>query len=157
MYNLPEIERKSPRPPYKKPDSVRELERLANLEAIRLHPNIDPRYLAPRLFRDDKAGPLTACVVKYIELMGGWASRVNSTGIYDKNLQRFRTSTQKRGIADVIATYKGLSLQVEIKIGRDKMSEDQMKVQQQVQQAGGMYFVAHDFTEFKQWFDNIST
>jgi hypothetical protein len=156
MYDLPEITRKPSRPPYKKPDSVRELERLANIEAREQHPNIHPKFLAPRLYRDDKAGPLTACVVKYIELMGGWASRVNSTGIYDKKLQRFRTSTQKKGIADVIATYRGLSLQVEIKIGRDQQSDDQRKVQQQVTEAGGMYFIAHNFTEFKQWFDIIT-
>ncbi len=157
MYELPDIPpRKTPRQPYRKPDSVKELERLANIQAREQHPNIDPRFLAPRTYRDDKANCLTSCVVKYIELMGGWASRVNTTGIYDAKLKRYRTSTQKRGIADVIATYRGLSLQIEIKIGRDRMSDDQMKVQSQVEKAGGRFFVAHDFTEFKQWFDAIN-
>lgn len=156
MYRLPDIPpRKAPKRPYKKPDSVRELERLANLEAIRLHPSIEPRYLAPRLYRDDTANTLTACVVKYIEILGGWASRVNNMGVYDRRLNKYRRSTQKKGIADIIATYKGLSLQIEVKIGRDKQSEAQEHVQQKVTEAGGLYYIARNFTDFKTWIDRF--
>lgn len=156
MYNLPYIPpRKTPKKPYKKPDAVRELERLANLQSIAKHPSIDPRFLAPWLYRDDTANTLTACVVKYIELLGGWASRVNSMGVYDRRTQKYRRSTQKKGIADVVGTYKGISLQVEIKIGRDKQSEAQERVQQQITAAGGVYYIARNFTEFKQFIDKL--
>ena len=156
MYKLPDIPpRKAPKKPYKKPDAVRELERLANLEAIASHPNIEPKFLSPRLYRDDSANTLTACVVKYIELLGGWASRVNTMGTYDHRLQKYRRSTQKRGIADVIATYKGFSLQVEIKIDADKLSDHQVQVAHQVTAAGGIYFIARNFTEFKLFIDKL--
>lgn len=156
MYRLPDIPpKKAPKRPYKKPDAVRELERLANLEAIRKHPSIEPRFLAPRQYRDDTANTLTSAVVKYIELLGGWASRVNSMGVYDRRLNKYRRSTQKKGIADIIATYKGLSLQIEVKIGRDKQSEDQERVQQQVTEAGGLYYIARNFTDFKTWIDKL--
>ena len=47
MYQLPEIKpRKKPRPAYRKPEAVKELERMADAEARRLHPNIAPEHLA---------------------------------------------------------------------------------------------------------------
>jgi Holliday junction resolvase len=61
----------------------------------------------------------------------------------------------KRGLADIWATYQGKSLQIEVKIGADRQSEDQIKVQQQQEEAGGLYFVAKDFSSFKNWIDQL--
>ena len=161
MYQLPEIPVKkrftTAKPAYKKPDSVRELETLATAEAIRTHPAVDPKYIAPRVYSDKTANSLTAAIVAYITLRGGMASRISVTGTWDKKLNKYRTSTMKRGLADVWATYHGMSIQVEVKKGRDVQSDDQIKVQQQQEQSGGFYYVAHDFTSFKQWFDTIIT
>lgn len=156
MYQLPEIKpRKKPKPAYRKPEAVKELERMADDEARRLHPSIDPRYLAPRQFSDKTANHLTAAIVKYITLKGGFASRLNTTGVYDQRTGRYRKGTQKRGLGDIIATYQGRSIQIEVKIGRDKMSEHQERVQQEQQQAGGLYYVARNFSDFKAWFDGL--
>jgi hypothetical protein len=156
MYILPELPKKKPKKaPHKKSDAIKELETLAFEEAKCKHPSIDPRYLAPRTFSDKGANSLTAAIVAYIRLKGGMASRINTTGVWDQRLNKYRISTQQRGLADIWGTYKSKSLQVEVKIGRDKQSEDQMKVQQQQIAAGGYYFLAHSFEEFKAWLDEL--
>ena len=138
---------------YRKPDAVKELERMADNEARRLHPTMP--HLAPRKFRDDSANSLTACIVKYISLKGGFASRVNNQGTYSRKLGRYIRSTAKKGLADIIATYRGLSLHIEVKHGSDRLSDSQKKIQNQVTQSGGLYYVAKNFTEFKEWFDEL--
>ena len=138
---------------YKKSDAVKDLERMADAEARRRHPTMP--YLAPRKFRDDSANSLTTCIVKYIELRGGFASRVSNQGTFSRKLNKYIPSTAKRGLPDIIATYQGLSLHVEVKAGRDRQSEHQKAVEFAVNGAGGRYFVAHNFTEFKQWIDKL--
>lgn len=156
MYQLPPLPaKKKPRPAYRKPEAVKGLERLATDETIRKHPAVDEKYLAPWQFRDDTANGLTRCIVKYISICGGFASRVNNQGTYDAKRKRYRPSTARRGLPDILATWKGQSLFIEVKVGRDRMSEHQMKVQQEQEQSGGLYFVAHNFTAFKQWFDRL--
>lgn len=155
MYELPLLPvKKKPRPPYRKPEAVRLLEQLADDEAQRLHPSIDPRYLAPRKFRDDSAGQLTACIVQYAKLRGCFASRLNNTGIYRNG--QYTRSTSRRGLPDVLITLNGMSLFIEVKVGRDRMSQHQERVRDDQHKAGGLYFVAHDFTDFKLWFDNLT-
>jgi len=155
MIDLPDIKIRSKRKPaYKKPEAVKELERMADAEARRLHPG-NPA-LAPRLYRDDSANGLTKCLTTYLKLNGAFVSRINNVGIYDKRLRRYRPGTNRKGLPDVLATYKGRSLFVEVKTGRDKISEYQEKIRQEQIASGGYWFTAHDFTEFKEWFDNIN-
>lgn len=138
---------------YKKPDAVRELERMANEEARRLHPTCP--HLAPRTFRDDGANSLTKCITAYLKLSGAFVSRLNNGGVYDTRLKRYRPGTNRRGLPDVIATYKGKSLMIEVKHGRDIMSNYQKEIQQEQEASGGVFFIAHNFTDFKQWFDSL--
>ena len=156
MYQLPPIpaKKRKARKKYAKPESVKELERLMNEKARLDHPSIDPKYLH-RVYRDDTANGLTAAVVAYITLRGGFASRVNNGGTWRRDIGKYTPSGSKRGISDVIGTYKAVSLMVEVKIGRDKMSEAQERVRAEHQAAGGLWFTAHDFTEFKAWFDAL--
>ncbi len=157
MYQLPPIptKKRKARKRYAKPESVRELEQLKNeLDRVK-HPNVDPKYLAPYVYRDDTANGLTACIVSYITLRGGFASRVNNGGTWRKDIGKYTPSGSKRGISDIIGTYKGISLMVEVKIGRDKMSDHQERVKAEHEAAGGLWFTAHDFAEFKSWFDGL--
>jgi len=139
---------------YKKTAAILELESLATEAAKQRHPG-NP-YVIDRTFRDDTANRLTDCIVKYIDLRGGWASRINNQGTYNKHLGRWLPSTSKRGLPDVMATYKGRSLHIEVKVNRDVMSEYQKKVEEDVTRAGGIYYLARDFTSFKAWFDTIN-
>lgn len=155
MYQLPPIpvKKRKARKKYTKPESVKELERLKNEQDKLKHPS--NRYLAPYVYRDDTANGLTARIVTYITLRGGFASRVNNGGTWRKDLGKYTPSGAKRGISDIIATYKGVSLMVEVKIGRDKMSEFQEAVRHDQTQAGGLYYTAHNFTDFKEWYDGL--
>lgn len=141
---------------YDKPEGVRELESLHWNATADSCPDGRPNCLRPRKFRDDTANGLAACIVEYIRLNGGFASRVNNTGIFDPRTRRFRKSNTSKGLPDILATYNGFSLFIEIKIGLDRQSTFQRQVQLGQEQAGGMYFIARSFTLFKEWFDNIN-
>jgi len=148
-----ETKRKTRKPVYKKSEAVRELERLATAEAKAKHPG--NLYIINRTFRDDRANNLTRCVVEYIRLKGGFASRINVQGTFNRQLNKYIPSTSRRGLADIMGTFRGKSLHVEIKVGKDKQSEDQKKVEAEVTRSGGLYFIARDFKSFKQWFDKL--
>jgi hypothetical protein len=155
MYQLPEIKpRKKPRAPYKKPEAVKELERMADADAARKHPNIKREHLAPRKFRDDSANSLTAAIIAYAILTGAFASRLNNQGVYRNG--KYTRSTARRGLPDILITGKnGLSIFVEVKVKKDRMSQHQEEVRDDQQRAGGLYYEAHDFTTFKTWFDQL--
>jgi hypothetical protein len=135
--------------------AVKELEQLATIAAQKNHPTLPDYALAPRKFRDDTSNGLTKCITEYIRLSGGFASRVNNTGIYNPKLRKYIYSTSRRGLADIIATYKGFPLHIEVKIGKDRQSYYQRQVETEVTNSGGLYYLARNFTEFKEWFDKI--
>jgi len=151
--DLPEIIRKPRKPAYRKPEAVRELERMADAEAKKLHPTCPA--IAPRLFRDDTANALTKCITEYIRLKGAFASRVNNTGIYNQKLRKYVPGTSRKGLPDILGTYKGKSLFIEVKYKADRMSESQEKIRDEQTASGGLYFIARNFTEFKDWFDSL--
>lgn len=138
---------------YHKSEAIRDLEALAMDEARRLHPTMP--HLAPRKFRDDTANSLTACITTYLKLRGAFCSRLNNGGVFDKRLNRYRPGTNRKGLSDVLATYQGKSLFIEVKAGRDRMSVDQVKIAKEQQASGGLYFVATNFEQFKNWIDNL--
>ena len=154
MYYLPPPPvKKKPKPPYRKPDAVKHLEQLMYEDDLRRHPSMKPEHMARRKLRDDTANGLTACIVSYAKLCGAFASRLNNTGIYRNG--KFTRSTSRRGLPDVLITHDSMSLFVEVKVRKDRMSTWQQAVRDDQRQAGGIYFVAHDFESFKQWFDYL--
>jgi hypothetical protein len=54
-----------------------------------------------------------------------------------------------------MAVYQGIHLSIEVKIGKDRQSAAQKKVQQEVTTAGGMYFLARDFQSCWDWIQTI--
>ena len=153
---LPENKKKNePKSAYHKPDSVKVLELLATDVARLKHPTLPEHALAPRKFRDESTNGLTLCITTYISLRGGFASRVNNGGIYDAKRKKYRPGTSRKGLPDVLATYRGLSLFIEIKSGKDVQSTFQKEVQADQENSGGHYYIARNFTDFKNWFDNI--
>lgn len=155
MYQLPPLPvKKKPRLPYKKPDAVKHLEQLLYEDDCRRHPSMKPEHMARRKMRDDTAGGLTQCIISYVRLQGAFVSRLNNQGVYRGG--RYTRSTARRGLPDILITGRdGRSIFVEVKAGRDRLSQWQKAVRDDQQQAGGLYFVAHDFTSFKQWFDQL--
>lgn len=96
---------------------------------------------------------LTDAVIKYIQLRGGQARRINTTGTYDEKLKRYRRSGTKKGTGDISACWRGLNIWVEVKYGKDKLSDAQIKFGKEVEESGGFYFVAKSIEQFKMEFE----
>jgi len=96
------------------------------------------------------ATELTNKVIDLIYRFNGYAWRAESSGIFDKNLGGYRTAP-KKGVADVLACYRGRLIAVEIKIGKDSLSDEQDGFLKNIIAAGGLAVVAKDFEEFTKW------
>ncbi len=55
----------------------------------------------------------------------------------------------RKGVSDIHTCIRGFHVSIEIKIGKDKMNQDQIK-----EKAGGLYFVANDFESFLNWYNH---
>ena len=105
-----------------------------------------------------KASELTNEILNYLYQNRVFAWRQSSTGIYDPRKGHFRTSP-KKGVSDILAVLPpdGKLLAIEVKIGKDKMSEEQVGFHKNIILMGGEIFIAKDFGSFKNWFENLST
>ncbi len=154
------------KPHYQKPQAVRELEELADIANAKAHPQF-AKYAPKAKYRDDTANGLTLCILDYIRLHGGQAERINTTGVpIDRRREvtdimghrrtiggiEWRKGGGTVGSADISATIRGRSVKIEVKIGKDKQSEAQKAYQHEVETAGGLYFIAKDFTMFVEWY-----
>lgn len=172
MFQLPEIKPpKKPRPAYRKSEAVKALEQLYMTDHRKRYPNMPEYARTCKKYEDRTANGLSRCIIDFIQLNGGQAERINCTGRYIDNSQVFtdvvgRTrsigsgrwipTSGSKGTADISATIRGRSVKIEVKIGKDRMSEDQRNYQQKIEAAGGLYFIARNFTEFKTWFETIT-
>lgn len=143
------------KPRYQKPQAVKNLERLALEHFLRNHPDFPQAAIPPQSYRDDSANGLTRCVVDFIRYNGGQAERINTTGIPEQRGCRivWRKSNSTKGSADISATIDGRSVKIEVKIGPDRQSEAQRRYQAAIERAGGLYFIAKDFTSFVEWYN----
>lgn len=113
--------------------------------------------------KQSPANELTDSVMRYMKSVGCATARINTTGIYDERLGKYRYSGSTKGVEDVSCTMPvfvgghklGVTVAVEIKIGADRMSEDQRARKAAVEGAGGHYIVAKTFDQFKQDVDNL--
>jgi len=106
-------------------------------------------------------------IITYIKLLGHHAEKHSVTGreVTGKDIRTalgtikgkktYIPSQSQKGSADVTATIFGLSLKIEVKKGKDRMSDEQKKYRDQIIKAGGFYFVAHDENDFLIKFDEF--
>ncbi len=116
-------------------------------------------------YNDTTSNGLTKCILDWINYSGGTANRINTQGQvrkervefaggHHKDFIRFTPSATRKGTADIHAVMNGRHLSIEVKIGRDRLSEHQLKEQERITTAGGLYFVAKDMESFVSWFKN---
>lgn len=152
-------------------DKINNLKDLINceLEVQKIErPNFP--YLFKSKFTDKKANDLERTLLAYFKCIGGMAERVKNQGrevkkitkhncsVFGEVLQEERTfipSTGRNGTSDVKALYKGLTFAIEVKIGKDRMSEAQKKYKEDIEKFGGYYIVAKDFESFVDEFKKI--
>jgi len=129
-------------------------------KAIRL--KAIPEHARPKTkFSDKSANGLTKAIIQWLTLNSCYAVRVSSAGRYLPGAKKFIPSTTKKGTADIHATLNiggsaGRHASIEVKIGKDKMSEAQERTKQEVERAGGLYFIAKDFDSFLEWYKSLA-
>lgn len=145
---------------------------LSEMDAIQRRldsPSIPSNYVIGTKYSDKTANGLTKAIIRFINLSGMQAERINNLGrMVDKSKVvtnyigqsykigsiEWQKGTGTKGTADISATVNGLSVKVEVKINKDKMSKDQHKYNESVTNAGGIYIVSKDFTSFVKWYVN---
>jgi hypothetical protein len=120
-------------------------------QLILTHPGLNKKA---RKYPDTTAG-ITHKIVDFLNENGAFATRVASTGSYRVDRQRWVFSTQIKGMPDIQGAYKGKALYVEVKVGRDKLSQCQKIIKDRLENAGAWYFVAKDFESFMKWFEGL--
>jgi len=133
---------------YQKPETVKQLENKYFIFEYAKKSHIPEYARVKEKFRDDTANGLTKCIIKYLTMQGAFVTRLNSTGIYRNNIQKFVPNTQRKGMPDVYALIDGKTLFIEVKIGKDRLSYHQIKVQNESEANGASYIIARNFTDF---------
>lgn len=126
----------------------------------------DGHYSPPSKYPDTAtANGLQSFIVDIIRWHGYKAERINvvtrvadkitteASGAQFKDKRYIKSS--KRGKADVAATIRGRACQFEIKIGRDRPSEYQLREQERERKAGGLYEFIKTPEQFLDIFDGL--
>jgi hypothetical protein len=112
------------------------------------------RYCKAKQPATAKANGLTQFVINFLNWRGHRATRVSSAGRIVGN--RFIKSTTRKGTADVSATINGLAVMLEVKVGKDRPSPEQLAEQAKERKAGGMYEFIQNPDQFLQLYDQIT-
>jgi hypothetical protein len=120
-------------------------------------------FLYQAKFSDKSEKELERCILYFAELEGFQAERIKVKPNRVDNRRHFidaagfnRTigsvtftkSSMQAGSADMSLTIRGMSVKCEIKIGKDFQKKNQKEYQQQVERAGGQYWIVKTFQEF---------
>ena len=124
-------------------------------EFKRKYPNVPSHAIPTSKAKKSPANQLTADIVKWITLKGGWATRINIISRKVNGL--FVPSTTETGTPDIIGCLNGKFFSVEVKIGKDRQSEEQKNVQNKIERAKGFYFIAKDFDQFMKHYATLTT
>lgn len=109
LFHMPDIDKSQP--------SV--IKKLVKVKKVKLTTKVKP---------PQKANDLTKSAIELLTLRGFIVWRNNNGAVYDSKIQRFRKNPQtKLGVPDIVGYEKktGRAIYVEIKVGADKLSDEQ--------------------------------
>lgn len=142
---------------------IQKLKNLFIQNAINKYPNYPMDYIATPKYNDTTANGLEKCITDFLNLSGHQAERIKNMGRMLDNTKvvkdvmgisrtigskQYIKGTGTNGTADISATIMGRSVKIEVKIGKDRQSQDQIDYQESVTKAGGQYWIAKDFDSF---------
>lgn len=125
------------------------------------------KYLPLSDWKINSANGLTQSITAFLNYSGWQAERINTMGVYREGAKiqvgentrqlkgKWTPSTSTKGSADISATIFGRSVKIEVKYGKDRQSEVQRKYQEDIERAGGIYYIARDFDNFLLFYDNL--
>ena len=125
------------------------------------YPNVPAVCIPKPDYKLTTTNGMTKAIIDFIRFSGGHAERVNTMGRQIKaksGKQIWITTTATKGSSDIHAIYRGRSIQIEVKNAAtgDRIRPKQQEYGRRVTMAGGLYFVAHTFEEFYQWFTTLA-
>ena len=106
--------------------------------------------------KPETANSLTAKIISYLKERGQFAARINTTGLYDEKLGKYRQSGATTGVPDVISCINGRFVGFEVKIGKDRISRQQERVSLQINTAGGFYVITRSWGDFVQFYTELT-
>lgn len=77
---------------------------LADQRKAEKHPTLPAHARVKASYTDKTANDLTRAVVDYLTLSGHFATRLQSTGTYRADLNRYVPSQQRKGLPDVFCS-----------------------------------------------------
>lgn len=110
-------------------------------------------YLAPKFPKTETANGLTTFIENYIIWNGYRATRISSSGRMLGG--KYIPGRTRKGAADLSATIKGRTVMLEVKVGKDRPSEHQLREQQMERDAGGIYEFVRTAEEFIEIYNKI--
>lgn len=111
----------------------------------------------PAKAKGETANRITANIIRVINMQPKCvAYRINNVGVWDAEKGIHRAGGTQKGIADIAAIVRGRAMWVEVKAGRDRLSQEQCAFRTEVERAGGLYFVARSTDEFLNFFTAIN-
>lgn len=100
--------------------------------------------LAINLAKEPTATDLTRQALEFLLFNGCFAWRQNNFG------KLGRAGVAKKGVPDIIGiTRDGRFVGLEIKVGKDRQSEDQKGFEKQIKEKGGVYAVIKQFDDLE--------
>lgn len=131
------------------PNNIKELSALATELKAESMPDFPPHALVKKRFKDTTANELTKTIIwDLINVREGVGYRINNGAVYDVKRQTYRKGVQRKGIPDIIAIIDGRFVGIEVKIGRDRQSADQKEVEREINESGGIYFIAKSYDDY---------
>lgn len=142
--------------------AIKQLKELSLAHSRTMHPDLPDYARVSRKYTDKNANGLTRCIKDFLQFSGHQCERIAVTGRYidQSRIVRdclghkrkigsgkwIRTSMQV-GTADLSAVVYGRAVKIEVK-QNDRQSEAQKAYQQQIERAGGVYWLVRNFDEF---------
>jgi hypothetical protein len=120
-------------------------------------------------YTDKTANGLTTMIIDFLRFKGYQAERIAVMGRYLDNSQivtdvvgrsrrigsgKWIPGSMQPGTADISAVIQGRAVKIEVKIGKDRQSEAQIRYQEQIERAGGIYLIATSFQQFFEWYNS---
>jgi len=106
----------------------------------------------------ETANQITRNILRVINMQFGCvAYRVNNVGVWDEAKKIHRGGNTEKGLPDIWACIRGKFVVIEVKAGKDKMSEHQEARRQEIERAKGVYFVARSTDDFIKWFEILKS
>ena len=150
------VRKVSKKKPYSKPDSIKLFEKQYD-EWFYCNKNVPSGLQIEHKFDDKTANSLTKLIMTWLKLNDHFAARINSGAVFDRRLGVYRANSgATAGMADINAVVKGRSISIEVKIGKDKIRDSQLKVKSEIEAAGGIYIIVRSFDDFRQQFEMLS-